>query len=438
MATVPVGYANPGDPYFVLSQQQISSIVTDILQILPGGAIINGWDDVQHAAIIFNKVTDGQNFINFGIQNGYIPDPLNPGQSTASKMLTVQNDLLNYDFIGVSQVNLFGPNQVADPTKLGAIITGDGNGNVVIPTVVVSSLTVSSIDGFYPQVQIISTFSSAKIFNLTVSSVNGQEWPTYPSTYTEFATSNLSVSSINNAPYPPIAPLISTFSTLTSDTASIGALACSTLSNAGNASVNFTNSFNMQTNTGFNMISPITNAKFVVSNPKTSAFEALTVDSFNTELGPGFEANLLRLTAPSFGTYRFTFGIDNQRFAFWDALDTTNSTGFPIRINDRPSTIFECTQISSFNTNNIQLSTINTKPVPQIQYGVSSFQASAFNITLPYSYPDSNYAVLITPYADTTQVPHASPVDATSFQVHAGGGGSVGINFTWTVIRNNI
>jgi hypothetical protein len=430
MSTVPVGYANPGDPYFVLTAEQISSIVTDLLEILPGGAIINGWDDVQHAAIIFNKVTDGQNFVNLGIQNGLVPNPLLPGTSTLSKMLTVENDLLNYDFIGVSQVNLFGDGQVADPSRLAGVISGDGRGNVYVPNCLISSLTVSSILGFYPTVQIISTFSSAKIFNLTVSSINGTEYPPPPPPLVS-TFSNIDVSSINGAAYPPITPVISTFSNAT-----ISSLNCYQITNPENTGVNFTNSFAMPTGTGFSMLSPIQNATFVVSNPKTSAFEALTVDSANTELGAGFYQNLLRITAPSFGTYRFTFGMNNGRFASWDALDTGNSTGFPIIVRDRPSTILQCSQISSFNTGNIQVSSLNAAPVPWVQYGQSTFQASAFVITFP-GYPDANYTIMVTPTDNTVQPPHASTLTNNSFQVHAGGGGSIGIPFYWTTIRNN-
>ena len=110
-------------------------------------------------------------------------------------------------------------------------------------------------------------------------------------------------------------------------------------------------------------------------------------------------------------------------------FSTINSSGTVAMMSYFPSSI----------ANTIGVSTIAVlpAPLPLQQFGVSTFQASAFNITLPRNYKDTSYGIQITPMASVVQPPHASTVSVSSFEVHAGGGLSVGVSFFWQVIGLN-
>ena len=73
---------------------------------------------------------------------------------------------------------------------------------------------------------------------------------------------------------------------------------------------------------------------------------------------------------------------------------------------------------------------INNTMQPFIQYGISTFQAGQFPITLPVHYANSNYAIQITGTDGTNQtiIPHASTISVSSFFVH----GTSPNTFYWT------
>jgi hypothetical protein len=80
-----------------------------------------------------------------------------------------------------------------------------------------------------PATEILSTFQTASISSLQVSSINGASpLSEYLSTFSTFNVSSLAVTAINGAAYPPVVPVISTFDTLFASSFSV-----SSISNSG-------------------------------------------------------------------------------------------------------------------------------------------------------------------------------------------------------------
>jgi len=119
-------------------------------------------------------------------------------------------------------------------------------------------------------------------------------------------------------------------------------------------------------------------------------------------------------------------------FAYPLSTFSTFSVSSLTDIGDTTTGTLRAASIStnSISTANIAVSTINSRKVPLIQYGVSTFQATAFNIVVPITYVSTAFAISICPTAQTTQPCHASTVNISTIQVHAGAA-SAGIAFSW-------
>lgn len=118
-------------------------------------------------------------------------------------------------------------------------------------------------------------------------------------------------------------------------------------------------------------------------------------------------------------------------------LDTRLNPPFFSTLSGTSTAMMAVFPASSFGSIGVSTLSLLPAPLPLQMFGVSTFQAAAFDILLPQNYKATNYGIQITPMANTTNAAHASTVSVSSFQVHAGGGVSIGIPFFWQTIGMN-